>query len=109
MEIVLCSGLAIILGNIELVNTLLEIGSNPNLANVFDGNHPLVMLAKLRADENSKTLLLADVLLNAGSNPLHAVRHQADTANRIDATQTPWFEETPLLCAGQSNCIDRTN
>jgi len=91
-------GLAILLGEVEIVRTLLELGSNPNIANAFDGNHPLVILAKLRSEENSKTLLLAEVLLNAGSNPLHEVRYQADDASRLDATQTPSFHETPLLC-----------
>jgi ankyrin repeat protein len=91
-------GLAILLGEIEIVKTLLELGSDPNLANAFDGNHPLVFLARLRAEENSKTPLLADILLAGGSDPLHEVRYQADTASRMDATQTPSYHETPLLC-----------
>jgi ankyrin repeat protein len=91
-------GLAILLGEIEIVKTLLELGSDPNLANAFDGNHPLVFLARLRAEENSKTPLLADILLDAGSDPLYEVRYQADTASRMDATQTPSYHETPLLC-----------
>jgi ankyrin repeat protein len=92
-------GLAILLGEIEIVKLLLELGSNPNIANAFDGNHPLVILAKLRAEENSKTPILADLLLNAGSDPLYEVRYQADSASRLDATQTPSFHETPLLCS----------
>jgi len=91
-------GLAMLLGELEIVKILLELGSNPNLANAFDGNHPLVILAKLRSEENSKTPALAELLLDAGSNPLHEVRYQADNANRLDATQTPSFHETPLLC-----------
>jgi ankyrin repeat protein len=91
-------GLALLLGEVEIVKTLLELGSNPNVANAFDGNHPLVILAKLRSEENSKTLLLADLLLNAGSDPLYEVRYQADSAKRLDATQTPSYHETPLLC-----------
>jgi len=91
-------GLAILLADIEVVKTLLELGSDPNIGNAFDGNHPLVFLAKLRSEENSKTSTLADILLKAGSNPLHEIRYQADTANRVDATQTPSFHETPLLC-----------
>jgi ankyrin repeat protein len=93
--------LAILLGEIEIVKALLELGSDPNVANAFDGNHPLVFLAKLRSEENSKTPALADLLLEAGSNPLYEIHHQADTATRIDATQTPSFHETPLLCSGK--------
>ena len=96
-------GLAIILGELDVVKTLLDLGSNPNIANGFDGNHPLVILAKQRVDENSKTAQLADILLDAGSNPLHEVQYQADSANRIDATQTPSFHETPLLCCGKND------
>jgi hypothetical protein len=59
-------------------------------------------LARLRAEENSKTPLLADILLDAGSDPLYEVRYQADTASRFDATQTPSYHETPLLCCGNS-------
>lgn len=95
-------GLAILLGEADVVRTLLELGSDPNVGNAFDGNHPLVFLAKLRAEENSKTPLLADILLNAGSDPLYEVRYQADHQTRIDATQTPSFHETPLLCCGMS-------
>jgi len=91
-------GLAILLGEVDVVKTLLELGSDPNVGNTFDGNHPLVYLAKLRSEENSKTPLLGELLLAAGSDPLHEVRYQADTANRVDATQTPSFHETPLLC-----------
>ncbi|CAF4573043.1 unnamed protein product, partial [Rotaria magnacalcarata] len=57
---------------------------------------------KLRVEENSKTPLLAELLLDAGSNPLHEVRYQIDAAKRLDATQTPSFHETPLLCCGMS-------
>jgi ankyrin repeat protein len=92
-------GLALLLGSVEVIKTLLELGSNPNIANAFDGNHPLVYLARLRSEENSKTPLLAEILLNGGSDPLHEVRYQADNARRLDATQTPSFHETPLLCA----------
>ena len=91
-------GLALLLGEAEVVKTLLELGSNPNVANAFDGNHPLVILSKWRTEENSKTSLLAQLLLDAGSDPLYEVRHQADSANRVDATQTPSYHETPLLC-----------
>lgn len=91
-------GLALLLANVEIVKTLLELGSNPNVANAFDGNHPLVILSKMRAEENSKTPMFADLLLTNGSDPLCEVRYQADQANRIDATQTPSFHETPLLC-----------
>ncbi len=94
-------GLALLLGEVEVVKTLLELGSNPNIANGFDGNHPLVIMAKLRAEENSKTSTLAQILLDAGSDPLYEVRYQADSANRVDATQTPSFHETPLLCCGK--------
>lgn len=94
-------GLAILLGDIEVVKTLLELGSNPNIANAFDGNHPLVFLAKQSADQSSKTAVLADLLLAAGSDPLTEVQHQADTASRIDATQTPSYHETPLLCTSK--------
>ena len=89
------------MGEIEIVKTLLELGSDPNLANAFDGNHPLVFLAKFRSEENSKTPLLAEILLDAGSDPLHEVRYQADSASRIDATQTPSYHETPLFCSGK--------
>lgn len=89
------------MGEVEIVKALLELGSNPNLANAFDGNHPLVFLARLRSEENSKTLLLADLLLKGGSSPLSEVRYQADSASRFDATQTPSYHETPLLCCGQ--------
>jgi ankyrin repeat protein len=95
--------LALLLGSVEVIKTLLELGSNPNIANAFDGNHPLVYLARLRSEENSKTPLLAEILLNGGSDPLHEVRYQADNARRLDATQTPSFHETPLLCAGRSS------
>ncbi|CAF2431441.1 unnamed protein product [Rotaria sp. Silwood2] len=91
-------GLAVQFGELEVVKTLLELGSDPNVGNAFDGNHPLVFLAKLRSEENSKMPELADILLNAGSDPLYEVRYQADTVNRIDVTQTPSFHETPLLC-----------
>ncbi|CAF1317385.1 unnamed protein product [Adineta ricciae] len=91
-------GLSLMLGEVDVVKTLLELGSDPNLANSFDGNHPLVILAKLRSDENSKLALFADLLLDAGSDPLHEVQYQADSAKRLDATQTPSFHETPLLC-----------
>jgi ankyrin repeat protein len=94
-------GLAILLGEVDVVKTLLELKSDPNLANGFDGNHPLVILAKLRTEENSKTPILAELLLAAGSNPLHEVRYQADRATRLDATQTPSYHETPLLCCGK--------
>ena len=87
----------------DVVRTLLKLGCNPNLANKFDGNHPLILLAKLRPEENSKTPLLAEILLDAGSNPLYEVQHQADTATRMDATQTPSFCETPLLCTSKSS------
>lgn len=89
-----------LLGEVEIVKLLLELGSGPNLSNAFDGNHPLVILAKLRSEENSKTPALADLLLAAGSDPLYEVRYQADSAKRLDATQTPSFHETPLLCSG---------
>ncbi|CAF0754003.1 unnamed protein product [Adineta steineri] len=92
-------GLACLLGDVDIVKTLLELGSNPNVANGFDGNHPLVILAKLRVEENSKTGVLADLLLDAGADPLHDVHYQADTAKRLDATQTPSYNETPLLCS----------
>lgn len=88
------------MGDLEVVKALLELGCDPNVANSFDGNHPLVILAKLRPEENSKTPALADILLDHGSDPLHEVRYQADCASRIDATQTPSFHETPLLCVG---------
>lgn len=91
-------GLALLLGEVEIVKTLIELGSNPNVANAFDGNHPLVILSKLRSEENSKTTAFADILLGSGSNPLSEVRYQADSANRLDATQTPSYHETPLLC-----------
>jgi len=91
-------GLAILLGDVDVVKTLLELECDPNLSNAFDGNHPLVTLAKLRSEENSKTPILAELLLKAGSDPLHEVRYQADTASRFDATQTPSCHETPLLC-----------
>ena len=93
--------MAILLGDIEVVKTLLELGSDPNVANAFDGNHPLVFLAKQPTNENSKTAVVADLLLDAGSDPLSEVRHQADSATRIDATQTPSYHETPLLCSGK--------
>ena len=86
----------------DIVKTLLELGSDPNVANSFDGNHPLVILAKLRSEENSKTNILADLLLDAGSDPLTEVRYQADTAKRLDATQTPSYNETPLLCCSKN-------
>ncbi|CAF1083618.1 unnamed protein product [Rotaria sp. Silwood1] len=92
-------GLAIELGEVDVVKTLLELGSDPNIANAFDGNHPLVILAKLRSEENSKMPILTDLLLSAGSDPLYEVRYQADTISRIDVTQTPSFHETPLLCS----------
>jgi len=91
-------GLALLLGEVEIVKILLELGSNPNVANAFDGNHPLVILSKMRSEENSKTPALAELLLEHGSDPLYEVRYQADTANRLDATQTPSYHETPLLC-----------
>lgn len=94
-------GLALLLGEVDVVKTLLELGSEPNLANAFDGNHALVILAKMRSEENSKTPALAKLLLDAGSDPLREVRYQADNANRLDATQTPSYHETPLLCAGK--------
>ncbi len=94
--------MAVLLGEVELVKVLLELGSNPNIANAFDGNHPLVFLSKLRSEENSKTPILAELLLDAGSDPLYEVRYQADNANRLDATQTPSYHETPLLCCGNS-------
>jgi hypothetical protein len=90
------------LGEIDIVKTLLELGSDPNIANVFDGNHPLFILAKSRPQGNAKTSFLADILLDAGSNPLHGVRYEADSANRLDATQTPSFNETALLCCSKS-------
>lgn len=96
-------GLALLLGEVDIVKTLLELGSNPNVANAFDGNHPLVILSKMRSEENSKTPLFADLLLEHGSDPLCEVRYQADNANRLDATQTPSFHETPLLCC--STCF----
>ncbi|CAF0731820.1 unnamed protein product [Rotaria sordida] len=92
-------GLAILLGEVDVVATLLELGSDPNIANIFDGNHPLVFLAKLRSEENSKTLTLVDLLLHAGSNPLCEIRCRADNIKRVDPTQTPSFYETPLLCS----------
>lgn len=95
------TGLALLLGNVDVVKTLLELGSEPNVANSFDGNHTLVFLAKQRSEENSKTNALADLLLDAGSDPLCEVRYQADTAKRLDATQTPSFNETPLLCCSK--------
>ena len=94
-------GLAILLGEVETLKILLELGSNPNLANAFDGNHPLVILAKLRSEENSKTPTLAKILLEAGSDPICPVRYQADAANRLDATQTPSCHESPLFCCGK--------
>jgi hypothetical protein len=94
-------GLALLLGEPDTVKVLLQLGSDPNLSNAFDGNHPLVIVAKLGAQENSKTSLLAQLLLDAGSDPLHEVRYQADNANRVDATQTPSYHETPLLCCGK--------
>jgi ankyrin repeat protein len=93
--------LAILLGEVDIVKTLIELGSDANVANGFDGNHPLVILAKQRSEENSKTAILAELLLDAGSNPLHEVRYQADTSSRIDATQTPSYNETPLLCCSK--------
>jgi ankyrin repeat protein len=99
-------GLALLLGEVEIVKTLLELGSNPNVANAFDGNHPLVILSKLRSEENSKTPALAELLLEHGSDPLYEVRYQADTANRLDATQTPSFHETPLLCCGKLTILN---
>lgn len=96
--------MAIILGETETLKLLLELGSSPNLANAFDGNHPLVILAKFRTDENPKTLPLANILLEAGSDPLHPVQYQADDANRLDATQTPSRHESPLLCCGKDHC-----
>ncbi len=93
--------MAIQLGEVDVVKTLLELGSDPNVANAFDGNHPLVILAKLRSEENAKTPILTELLLDAGSNPLHEVRYQADTVKRMDATQTPSYNETPLLCCGK--------
>lgn len=96
-------GLAILLGEPETLKLLLELGSDPNVANAFDGNHPLLILAKLRSDENSKTIQLANILLDAGSDPLFPIQHQADSANRIDATQTPSCHENPLLCCGKMN------
>ncbi|CAF1169182.1 unnamed protein product, partial [Didymodactylos carnosus] len=92
-------GLAVLLGEVEIVKTLLALGSDPNLANGFDHNHPLVILAKLRQEESSTTHLLADILLEAGSDPNRIVHYQADNLNRLDATQTPSFCETPFLCA----------
>ncbi|UJR37936.1 hypothetical protein I4U23_030621 [Adineta vaga] len=91
-------GLGLLLGEIDVVKTLLELGSDPNVANSFDGNHPLVTLAKSRSEENPKLAILADLLLDAGSNPLAEVQYQADSAKRLDATQTPSYHETPLLC-----------
>lgn len=76
------------------------MGSNPNVANYFDGNHPLVLLAKSKPEENPNMPELVDLLLEAGSDPLASIPHQADDLSRMDATQTPWFHETPLLCAG---------
>ncbi|CAF4459212.1 unnamed protein product, partial [Rotaria magnacalcarata] len=78
-------GLALLLNEVDAIRTLLQLGSDPNVANAFDGNHPLVILAKLRVEENSKTPLLAELLLDAGSNPLHEVRYQIDAAKRLDA------------------------
>ena len=97
--------MALLLGEVDTVKTLLELGSDPNLANAFDGNHALVILGKLRSDENSKTLTLVKLLLDAGSDPLREVRYQADSANRLDATQTPSFHETPLLCSGKRSSV----
>ncbi len=94
------------MGEVEIVKTLLELGSDPNLANAFDGNHPLVILAKLRSEENSKTPQLAKLLLDAGSDPLCEVRYQVDSASRLDATQTPSYHETPLLCCGKLFSIE---
>jgi len=91
-------GLALLLSNVEVVRTLLELGTDPNLANGFDGNHPLFTVARLRQDESSKISLLGELLLEFGSNPLHEVRYQADTNNRLDATQTPTCFETALFC-----------
>ncbi|CAF4316661.1 unnamed protein product, partial [Rotaria magnacalcarata] len=51
-------GLALLLNEVDAIRTLLQLGSDPNVANAFDGNHPLVILAKLRVEENSKTPLL---------------------------------------------------
>jgi len=92
-------GLAVLTGQPEVLKLLLELGCNPNVANGFDGDHPLVVLARTRLEDSSKTPLIADILLDAGSDPLAEVRYQADTATRADATQTPSFHETPLLCS----------
>jgi ankyrin repeat protein len=91
-------GLAIQLGETDVVKLLLELGSDENIANVFDGNHPLFILAKLTRQQNPKLITLAEILLDAGSDPLYEVHSQADNEKRIDATQTPSFNETALFC-----------
>ncbi|CAF0783824.1 unnamed protein product [Didymodactylos carnosus] len=92
-------GLAILLSDVDTVKELLDLGADPNLANGFDHNHPLVILAKIRQEEGDPRQQLADILLEAGSDPNCIVRYQADNLNRLDATQTPSFCETPFLCA----------
>jgi ankyrin repeat protein len=93
-------GLAIQLGRIKVVKLLLKLGSDPNVANIFDGNHPLFLLAKSISHGPSKTTVLATLLLDAGSNPLLHVRYQADKNSRLHPSRTPTFNETPLLYCG---------
>lgn len=84
-----------------MVKLLLKLGSDPNIANAFDGNHPLFLLAKAHFLGNPKITILATILLDAGSNPLSPVRYQADNNNRLHASRTPIINETPLLYCGK--------
>jgi len=99
-------GLAVLISQSEVVKLLLQLGCDPNSANTFDGDHPLVVLARSRLDDNSKTPLIAEILLAAGSNPLAEVRYQSDQSIRVDPTQTPSFHETPLLCSIRFQNVD---
>ena len=60
-------------------------------------------MARLNPQENPEIPLLAEILLDAGSDPLFEVYPPAANNDiSFDATETPSFHETPLLCCGMS-------
>lgn len=90
-------GLAILLGRIKAVKILLKLGSDPNIANLSDGSHPLCVLAKAHPHGDTKTVPLARLLLEAGSNPLCQVRCPLDPINRSNTNRTSSVNESPVL------------
>lgn len=106
---VLFLGLAILLGRIKAVKILLKLGSDPNIANLSDGSHPLCFLAKAHPHGDPKTVPLAKLLLDAGSNPLCQVRCPLDPINRSNTNRISSVNESPVSYCSKTCSMSREN